>query len=45
MKSLNVYQISYDYIQKLLHYDAFCFGKVLIFSAPMTELEGEFPYK
>ena len=32
MKSLTLYQVSYDYIQKFLDYKAFCFGKVLIFS-------------
>ena len=37
MKSLTVYQISYDYVQKFLDYETFCFGKVLIFSPP-TEI-------
>ena len=36
MKSLTAYQISYDYLQKCLDYEAFCLGKVLIFSPPLS---------
>ena len=37
MKSLTVYQISYDYIEKFLDYKTFCFCKVVI-SLPATDL-------
>ena len=34
MTSFTKYQISYDYLQKFLDYEAFCFEKVLIFPPP-----------
>ena len=37
MKSLTVYQISYDYIEKILDYKTFFFCKVVI-SLPATNL-------